>query len=142
MTMPVTAEDSVPLTWHRHIIARLATGSARLLIRLPPSRLGRLLRMISRGTRPATTTQALSARQAVVSVSARCAGQGCLQRSVAVALLCRAVGTWPDWCTGFRTRPFRAHAWVEVDGDAVGEPLDMRLFHTVMSVRCPTREVR
>jgi hypothetical protein len=54
---------------------------------------------------------------------------------VATALLCRLGGGWPDWCTGIRTQPFRAHAWVEVDGAAVGESADVTLFHTVMSVR-------
>nr|WP_042177890.1 lasso peptide biosynthesis B2 protein [Kibdelosporangium sp. MJ126-NF4]CEL12834.1 hypothetical protein [Kibdelosporangium sp. MJ126-NF4]CTQ98520.1 hypothetical protein [Kibdelosporangium sp. MJ126-NF4] len=142
MTMPVAAETTVPLPWHRHITARLATGSARVLIRLRPRRLRVVLRMVSRGARPATAAQALSARQAVVSVSVRCAGQGCLQRAVATALLCRLAGDWPDWCTGFRTRPFRAHAWVEAEGGAVGEPGDMPLFHTVISVRHPAREAR
>ncbi|RFU38878.1 lasso peptide biosynthesis B2 protein, partial [Actinomadura logoneensis] len=84
--------------------------------------------------RPATAAQALAARQAVVAVSVRCAGQGCLRRSVAVALLCRMSGSWPDWCTGIRLEPFRAHAWVEADGAAVGEPGDMSLFHKTMTV--------
>ncbi|MEU9117139.1 lasso peptide biosynthesis B2 protein [Streptomyces sp. NPDC048483] len=48
--------------------------------------------------------------------------EGCLRRSVATALLCRMRGVWPHWCTGVRTAPFRAHAWVEVEGLAVGGP--------------------
>ncbi|EQD88249.1 transglutaminase superfamily protein [Saccharopolyspora erythraea NRRL 2338] len=71
---------------------------------------------------PATAGQASAAREQVVSVSLRCAGQGCLQRSIATALLCRARGTRPTWCTGVRTQPFAAHAWVEAEGRLIGEP--------------------
>ncbi|MGI5166690.1 lasso peptide biosynthesis B2 protein [Spirillospora sp. CA-253888] len=140
MSMPVTSEHAVRLSWHRHLTARGAAGLSRLLILLPPRRLRQVLSALSRGSRPATVAEALGARQAVVSVSDRCAGQGCLQRSVAAVLLCRLHGSWPDWCTGFRTRPFRAHAWVEAEGAAVGETDDTTLFHTVISVRRGSRE--
>ncbi|OKH94073.1 lasso peptide biosynthesis B2 protein [Streptomyces uncialis] len=140
MTMPVASELSVRLSWHRHLTARGAVVVARPLSLLPPRRLGQVLRFARRGTRPATIAQALGARQAVVTVSARCAGQGCLQRSIATVLLCRLRGRWPDWCTGVRTEPFRAHAWVEVGGAAVGEGDDTTLFHTMMSVRHPSGE--
>ena len=43
-------------------------------------------------------------------------------------------GCWPDWCTGVRTEPFRAHAWVEVDGRPVGEGEDARYYRAVMTV--------
>ncbi len=81
-----------------------------------------MLEFVRGGAAPATAAQALLARRAVVAVSLRCAGQGCLQRSIATALLCRLRGVWPTWCTGVRTDPFAAHAWVEVDGQPVGEP--------------------
>ncbi|GAB2755771.1 lasso peptide biosynthesis B2 protein [Amycolatopsis magusensis] len=135
MTVPAAAELGVSLSWRRNFAARAAVGVARLLIQLPPRRLRQALELASRGARPATAAQALAARQATVTVSARCAGQGCLQRSVATALLCRGHGRWPDWCTGVRTQPFRAHAWVEADGVAIGEFDDMTAFHPTMSVR-------
>ncbi|UNO43087.1 lasso peptide biosynthesis B2 protein [Streptomyces sp. MST-110588] len=137
MTVPVVSELPVRLSRRRQITARCAVAAARALILLPPHRLGQVLRALRHGARPARADRTLSARQAVVSVSARCAGQGCLQRSVATALLCRLRGTWPDWCTGVRTRPFRAHAWVEAQGAAVGESEDMALYHVTMSVRHP-----
>ncbi|MGB3442137.1 MAG: lasso peptide biosynthesis B2 protein [Actinophytocola sp.] len=133
--MPVVAEETVRLSWYRALAARAAVGVARLLILLPPRRLRLVLTALSRGSRPATAAQALRARQAVVSVSARCAGQGCLQRSVAAVLLARLSGRWPDWCTGIRTAPFRAHAWLEVAGDPVGEPPDTALYRATMTVR-------
>lgn len=135
MSIPVAAETTIRLPWHRQVATRAAVAVARPLSLLPPRRIRRILSTASRGARPATRAQALAARQAVVSVSVRCAGQGCLQRSIATALLCRLRGTWPDWCTGVRSRPFRAHAWVEAEGSAVGEADDMPLFHTVLSVR-------
>ncbi|MGW1992103.1 lasso peptide biosynthesis B2 protein [Embleya sp. NPDC001921] len=139
MTMPVVAEQPVPLAWQRHVTARWAVALARPLALLPPRRLRRVLWAVGLGTRPAGAAETLEARRAVVSVSARCAGQGCLQRSVATLLLCRLRGATPDWCTGVRTQPFRAHAWVEARGVPIGESADMALFHTVLSVRRPDR---
>ncbi|MFD7256575.1 lasso peptide biosynthesis B2 protein [Streptomyces sp. NPDC059874] len=135
MSMPVVSERSVTISWHRHVTARCAVGAAHLLAKVPPRRLRRVLEVVSRGSRPATASQALDARSSVVSVSAWCAGQGCLERSIATVLLCRLHGAWPDWCTGVRTQPFRAHAWVEAEGRPVGEPDDTGLFRAMMSVR-------
>ncbi|GGS14184.1 hypothetical protein GCM10010252_62030 [Streptomyces aureoverticillatus] len=56
--------------------------------------------------------EALRARQEVTTVSTLCAGRYCLQRSLATALLCRMRGHVPTWCSGVRTTPFGAHAWV------------------------------
>ncbi|MBD0672607.1 lasso peptide biosynthesis B2 protein, partial [Streptomyces sp. CBMA156] len=83
---------------------------------------------------PAGHAEALAARQAVVALSMRCAGQGCLQRSIAAALLCRTRGSWPTWRTGVRTAPFRAHAWIEADGTPVGEPPEIAHFHPMITV--------
>ncbi|MGK5545966.1 lasso peptide biosynthesis B2 protein [Streptomyces sp. URMC 127] len=124
--------DSLPL--HRRLPALLAVTAARLLVRLKPHHLRRFLSLARRGATPATVEQALAARSAVVAVSARCAGEGCLQRSVATVLLCRTRGVWPDWCTGVRTAPFRAHAWVEVNGIPVGEPYPAGHYHRLMTV--------
>ncbi|NUP40023.1 MAG: lasso peptide biosynthesis B2 protein, partial [Streptomyces sp.] len=87
-----------------------------------------------RGARPATAEQALAARRAVVAVSLRCAGQACLQRSIAAALLCRSRGVWPTWCTGVRTSPFEAHAWIEAAGEPVGEPYPAGHYRPLLSV--------
>jgi hypothetical protein len=135
VTIPTVHEEGRSLGTLQRAGAVTAVGAARLLLLLPPSRLARVLRLLRRGAGPATTGQALAARQAAVAVSARCAGLGCLQRSVAAALMCRAQGTWADWCTGFRTRPFAAHAWLEVDGVPVGEPEGLAVFQSVITVR-------
>ncbi|MEV6394653.1 lasso peptide biosynthesis B2 protein [Streptomyces sp. NPDC051907] len=122
------------LSLRRRPAALLATAAARLIVALKPHRIRRVLSVVRRGAAPATTRQAFAAREAVVAVSARCAGEGCLQRSVATALLCRMRGVWPDWCTGVRTAPFRAHAWVEVDGLPVGEPYRPGEYQRMMVV--------
>ncbi|MFG3114262.1 lasso peptide biosynthesis B2 protein [Streptomyces sp. NPDC048197] len=109
-------------------------AAARLLAKANPARLRRILEFARRGARPATADQALAAREAVVSVSLRCAGQGCLQRSLATALLCRLRGAWPTWCTGVRTHPFAAHAWVEAEGHPVGEPHPKGHFKPLIAV--------
>ncbi|MDL4815562.1 lasso peptide biosynthesis B2 protein [Actinomadura opuntiae] len=137
MTIPVALEPSVRLTRRRRIGAHAAVGAARLIAKLPPRRLRRVLCLLRRGARPASGGQALAARQAVVTVSVQCAGQGCLQRSLATVLLCRAAGTWPDWCTGVRMEPFRAHAWVEADGEPVGERAEVLAFAKTMVVAAP-----
>ncbi|MFD8993591.1 lasso peptide biosynthesis B2 protein [Streptomyces abikoensis] len=121
MSTPCALEPSTPPPWHRRAAARLAVAAARFIAALPPRRIRTALTLLRTGAAPATAPQAQSAREAVVAVSLRCAGQGCLQRSIATALLCRLGGTWPTWCTGVRTAPFRAHAWVEADGAPIGE---------------------
>ncbi|MFC9249927.1 lasso peptide biosynthesis B2 protein [Amycolatopsis thailandensis] len=99
----------------------LAVAVAWPLTTVAPRQLRRVLEFVRRGAPAATSVQAAAAHQAVVAVSMRCAGQGCLLRSIAVALLCRAHGCWPTWCTGVRTQPFTAHAWIEAEGKIIGE---------------------
>ncbi|GCE01079.1 lasso peptide biosynthesis B2 protein [Embleya hyalina] len=140
MTTPSALEAGRPLTRRRNVTARLAVGAARVVAALPPRGIRATLHLARTGATPATAAQAQAARDAVVAVSLRCAGRGCLQRSLATALLCRLGGTWPTWCTGVRTGPFRAHAWVEVDGTPVGELEPTGYYHLTLSV--PPRKTR
>ncbi|MGH3869778.1 MAG: lasso peptide biosynthesis B2 protein [Pseudonocardiaceae bacterium] len=121
MSVPIVLEHQHRLPAHHRVLPLLAVGAARLLITLRPRRLRRVLEFARRGAQPATVQQAHTARQAVVAVSLRCAGKGCLQRSIAAALHCRAHGSWPTWCTGVRTNPFTAHAWIQVGDQPIGE---------------------
>lgn len=127
-------EDRARVPLHHRIPALLAVSVARLLTGMSPRIVRRVLLLLRRGARPATGPQALTARRRVVGVSSRCAGEGCLQRSVATALLCRLAGQWPEWCVGIRTRPFRSHAWVQVDGLPVGETFTTGYYRPVMRV--------
>ncbi|MGY5128261.1 lasso peptide biosynthesis B2 protein [Streptomyces nigrescens] len=92
--------DRGALSRRRRLPALLAVAVALPLAALPPRRIRRLLHLVRRGAARATADRALAARQAVVAVSARCAGEGCLQRSLATMLLCRMSGVWPTWCVG------------------------------------------
>ncbi|MEV6024837.1 lasso peptide biosynthesis B2 protein [Streptomyces sp. NPDC052036] len=134
MSIPVALSRRDRLPPHRRLVPFLAVAVARVLSKLSPSKLRAVLEFARRRAAPATADQAAAARAAVVAVSLRCAGQACLQRSVATALLCRARGTWPTWCTGVRTNPFSAHAWVEVEGIPVGEPYPAGYFRTILTV--------
>jgi hypothetical protein len=133
MSMPVHLEQVARPGLGPRLAALPAVGAARLLARLPPRRLRAVLSTARRGARAASVDDTRRARDAVVAASRRCAGQQCLQRSIACALLCRLRGTWPEWRTGVRTDPFRAHAWVAVDGRPVGEQ-DAHHFHTVIVI--------
>jgi hypothetical protein len=135
MSVPVSPERPARPAWRRRIAARLALAAAWPLVRFPPTRIQRVLALVRRGARPAGAYQVAAARDAVVAVSPRCAaGRGCLPRSLATALLCRMSGAWPTWCTGVRTDPFRAHAWVEAEGAPIGEPEEVSLYHKVITV--------
>ncbi|EPH44298.1 lasso peptide biosynthesis B2 protein [Streptomyces aurantiacus] len=134
MSAPValSARDRLPL--HRRALPLLAVWVARLLAGRRPARVRAVLEFLRRGAGPATAEQTAAARRDIVSVSLRCAGQACLQRSIATALLCRGRGVWPTWCTGVRTSPFQAHAWVEAEGGPVGEPHPAGHYRTLLAV--------
>lgn len=138
MSVLVTLEHQRRLPACHRALALLAVGVARLLATLRPRRLRRVLELARRGARPATRQQAEAARRAVVAVSLRCAGRGCLQRSIAAALYCRAHGTWPTWCTGVRTNPFAAHAWIQVDGQPIDEPHPAGHYWILLAIPPPS----
>lgn len=134
MSSPVAMPERQRLPLRPKVAALVAVGVARLVAGHPPRRIRSVLLRLRRGARPATPEQALAARNAVTAVSLLCAGEGCLPRSLATAILCRMRGVWPTWCTGVRTAPFQAHAWVEVDGVPVGEPHEPGYYRTMISV--------
>lgn len=134
MSVPISITERRRLAWHRRPLPLLIVVTARLLAKLSPYRLERVLIQARRGARKATYKETLASRDAVVAVSMLCAGEGCLQRSVATALLCRTRGAWPTWCAGVRTTPFAAHAWVEVDGQPVGEPSSTASYRPIIVV--------
>jgi hypothetical protein len=139
MSSPVALPDRGRLPLRPRVAALLAVGVARLLARQPPRRIRSVLLLVRRGARPATAAEALAARAAVTAVSVLCAGEGCLPRSLATAILCRLRGAWPTWSTGVRTAPFAAHAWVEVDGEPVGEAHPAGYYRPVLTVPPPSR---
>lgn len=123
-----------PARFTERLAARAAVLVARLIAARPPYRIRALLLRLRAGAAPASYQQAEGARDAVMAISALCAGEGCVVRSLAVCLLCRLRGAWPTWRTGIRTAPFAAHAWVEAEGRMVGEPYPEDYFVVTMSV--------
>jgi hypothetical protein len=132
MSQVLPASTALPLG--RSLLTRMAVLLAFPISRLSPRRLRALLGVLRRGASPATAEQAGAARRDVVATSVRCAGKYCLPRSLATVLLCRVRGTWPTWCTGVRTPPFSAHAWIAVDGTPIDEPADTVAYHVMLSV--------
>ncbi|WP_369387226.1 lasso peptide biosynthesis B2 protein [Streptomyces sp. CG1] len=133
MTVP-TARRSGP---GHAVTVRAAVAGGLLLSRLSPRRLRTVLERLAADARPVPYRQAEEYYREVVGASARCAGwQGCLPRSIAVGLLCRVRGGWPQWCVGVRaTPPFAAHAWVEAEERIVAEPGGRDDYRVLMRVR-------
>ncbi|WP_406638461.1 lasso peptide biosynthesis B2 protein [Amycolatopsis sp. WGS_07] len=142
MSQPTVVPHRIRLPLHRKPLPLLTVSIATLLLLLSPKHLCAALEFARRGARPATYEQARNARRSVVAISLRCAGDGCLLRSVATALLCRAHGTWPTWRTGVRTQPFSAHAWIEADGKVVDEIHPPGYFAPLLTVAPLTAEDR
>jgi hypothetical protein len=56
----------------------------------------------------------------------------CLQRSAATACLLKGYGVPAQMMIGAQQMPFRAHAWVEVDGHVVNDKPYMREMYAVL----------
>jgi Transglutaminase-like superfamily len=59
----------------------------------------------------------------------------CLQRSSATAYLLKVHGVKAHMVIGAQQKPFKAHAWVEVDGRVVNDKPYVREMYTVLD-RC------
>lgn len=59
----------------------------------------------------------------------------CLQRSFVTTYLLRQNGVQAQFVTGAQKLPFKAHAWVEVAGQAVNERSDVQATYTVWERR-------
>jgi hypothetical protein len=59
----------------------------------------------------------------------------CLQRSAVTTCLLRSNGVAAQMIIGAQKLPFRSHAWVEVDGRAVNERIDVQAIYGVWD-RC------
>lgn len=126
------AVDDAQRSSRFHVV--LAVSVARLIALLPAWPMTQILVALSRDSRPSHVHEVSNLRSAICRSSVRCAGQGCLQRSIAVFVACRLDGHTPVWASGFRVAPFAAHAWVEAEGVPVGEPDEVAEFVVVLSV--------
>ncbi len=131
------APRSVP--FRMRCAVHVASAVAALLARRSPARIRRALTWLRRGSVPATAEQAAALRTAAVAASLPCAGkEGCLRRSLTVVVLARMRGRWATWCVGVRRiPPFAAHAWIEADGEPVGEDLPPDYLRRLVVVAAP-----
>ncbi|QGK68486.1 lasso peptide biosynthesis B2 protein [Allosaccharopolyspora coralli] len=134
MSTPIPLPPAARLSLVDRAVGLTAVGAARLIALTPPVVLMRLLRLLRTGARPATYREAARAREIVTSVSIMCAGEGCVQRSIATVVISRLRGSWPIWRSGVRHDPFRAHAWVEAEGHPVEEPETTTGYTPILSV--------
>jgi hypothetical protein len=136
MSMPVLPDGRLKVTFVDKLLVHSAVRLARYLSKKSPKRIRTILGKLAKGTRPATHEQARRVHEKVLTVSAYCCGgEACVPRSIAVALVCRIRGTWPEWCVGVLTAPpFAAHAWVEADGEMVNEIIEPEFYRKLFSV--------
>ncbi len=134
MSTSILPETSIKLDPMLALRARAAVAIAVTVCSGSPRLLRRFLSLLTLGARRPHPAELLRWRQAVVTVSRRCAGSHCLQRSVATMILARSFGYIATWKSGVRQDPFLAHAWVELDDAPIGEPDSVREFHHVLAV--------
>jgi len=142
MSLPVLPSRPLRPRLAVRLKVRAAVWVARRLAKRSPQRLKAVMTLLSRRARAADRAEARQARDEVLSVSPRQCGSpaACLPRSIAVALVCRTRGTWPTWCVGvLAAPPFLAHAWIEVAGAMVDEPVDSDYYRRFFAVE-PIRD--
>ena len=135
MSSPVRMEQRTKLSVKNKITALFCANVSFFLIKLPPKKLSEVIEKLSKNTRKALPNVVESWRTSINSINVRCAGNGCLQRSVAVMLRGIIARRTPDWVSGFQVSPFIAHAWVEVDGIPIGEEMDLSNFQKILFVK-------
>ena len=135
MSSPVRMEKRTKLSFKNKITAFFCANVSFFLIRLPPKKLSKIIEKLSKRTQSATPAEVEQWSTYINSINVRCAGNGCLQRSVAVMLWGIIARRTPDWISGFQVSPFIAHAWVEIDGKPIGEEIDLSKFQKIIFVK-------
>lgn len=134
MSSPIYMEKRAQLSFCEKWGARIAAMVAYFIVKLKPALLMHILRLFVVKQGRADYKEVERIRTSVNSVSSRCAGNGCLQRSVAVMIISWFRRIPLTWKSGFRVSPFIAHAWVEVNGQPVGENMDLSNFSVSLVV--------
>lgn len=128
----VPLEPRHRISFTDRVRARLVLPLVFVLVRQQPNRLRRMLNWMAKNRGAADLTLVERGLDAVVAVSRRCAGRYCLDRATATAVFCWTLGRWPEWHAGAAIDPFRAHAWVCVDGEPVREPTSLNKYFVPM----------
>jgi ATP-binding cassette subfamily B protein len=138
MSLQVIGERTVSLSIRERFLALAAVSVAVVLSRMRPEKIVRILNRLNRSRPEASEERCSRVRAAVCTVSLVCRGpKGCLHRSIATAIGCRLMGSSVTWCTGFALAPFRAHAWVEVEGRPIDETEVIADYAVVLTTSPP-----
>ena len=133
MNIQLAHEQYADTTLKNKIAAFFALMLSAPLKLCQPEALERIIIHLTRKKKLATFEQAKAARDAVCIISQKCRYQDrCIKRSIAVVIMLWLQGRRASWCTGYAMDPFRAHAWVEIKGNAVGESQSICDFKKVI----------
>jgi len=114
--------------------ARLAVFVAKGIARLPVNAIVRFLKAFTVLQKTSSREDAYIVDAKVREVSPLCRGErGCLARSISIYLMLSMIRRKVVWTSGFRVKPFLAHAWVTVDGEPINERYDVQGFVVVAS---------
>ncbi|WDZ84590.1 lasso peptide biosynthesis B2 protein [Micromonospora cathayae] len=130
------SRSDVAISVGQRCTALLSLLVGKLLARLRPVRLLPVLRTLARGARPVDHARATELHRRLLAANIAVGrSDACLRRSLALVVSCRLHGTMPTWCLGVQHEsPFRAHAWCEAQGRAVGEVVSPDVVATMLTV--------
>ncbi|OTN90592.1 hypothetical protein A5819_003092 [Enterococcus sp. 7E2_DIV0204] len=135
MNIPLFSEKPNQVPFRIKWLARIALLISAPLNWVSPSMIERLLLRLMKKKPVSTRAKAQEIRDGVCGVSKRCRSQeGCLRRSLAVTIAVLLQRKSISWCTGYALEPFRAHAWVEIEGEPIGEPDEVKLYSKSISI--------
>ncbi|MBC2149769.1 lasso peptide biosynthesis B2 protein [Listeria booriae] len=135
MNIQLFPEEIEPASFKETFLARIALLLSAPLNWMSPRRIENILLRLMKSYPIASEIEVKNARNAVCLVSSRCRSQeGCLRRSLAVVLMIWLQRRSVSWCTGYAQEPFRAHAWVEINGHPVGEPEEVHIYSKAICV--------
>ncbi|WP_159561764.1 lasso peptide biosynthesis B2 protein [Streptococcus halichoeri] len=133
MDIQLSKEKIKPISFRNKIYAKFAVLLSLPLIFLSPQSIERFLSFLGKNKKNATYEQVAIARNAVCSVSRKCRNQDrCIKRSLATFFMLILQGKKCSWCTGYAMDPFRAHAWVEVEGIPVEEMDEIKRYERMI----------
>jgi hypothetical protein len=136
--MALEANSNHPVGLGDRLLAPLClTLAAQLVPRLGFARVVALARWNARtGRRSATASEAASITTALGEAARHRSGRiACLERSLAAVLLAGLRRRRVTWCIGARLMPYGSHAWIEVDGQPIGEAFsDDRPYQVLLRV--------
>lgn len=130
--------DIPPVAW---AIRALAGVAFTLLIRTGGKRRSSFARMVGLARAASFHPQAAGRREAEAALHAvRWTAQfvparmACLEESVAAMVALSLAGRCANWRHGIASDPVRMHAWIEADGQPVGEPASTRAYTPMIRI--------